>query len=138
MVVHYQFRQSEDVVLVGFSQDDDSRAFDELARRHQDKVQRLSCWTLRHEDDDAEAPQKAFLSAHRGRKNFEAASTFSTRLDRIATIGCPMKCRRRRDTPHPLSTRCMAGTKTRRPQPTHHAASRLTDPGRFPVIPADL
>ena len=72
-------------------------ADDELVRRYQDKVYRLSYKILRHEDDAAEALQDAFLSAYRGLRNFKAESTFSTWLYRIATNASLMKYRKRRD-----------------------------------------
>jgi len=83
--------------LVRVAQGGDTRAFDELVRRYQDKVYRLSYKILRHEDDAAEALQDAFLSAYRGLGNFKAESTFSTWLYRIATNASLMKYRKRRD-----------------------------------------
>ena len=86
-----------DAELVRMAQAGDTRAFDELVRRYQDKVYRLCFKILRHEDDAAEALQDAFLSAFRGLKNFKAESTFSTWLYRIATNAALMKYRKRRD-----------------------------------------
>ena len=85
-----------DAELVILAQAGDTRAFDELVRRYQDKVFRLCFKILRHEEDAAEALQDAFLSAFRGLKNFKAESTFSTWLYRIATNAALMKYRRRR------------------------------------------
>jgi RNA polymerase sigma-70 factor, ECF subfamily len=95
MTVDYKHTQDED--LVRLAQAGDTRAFDELVRRYQDKVYRLSFKILRHEDDAAEALQDAFLSAFRGIKNFKVESTFSTWLYRIATNAALMKYRKRRD-----------------------------------------
>jgi len=81
----FDYRARPDDELVQFAQGGENRAFDELVRRYQDKVYRLSYKILRHEDDAAEALQDAFLSAYRGLKNFKAESTFSTWLYRIAT-----------------------------------------------------
>jgi len=86
-----------DVELVKLAQDGETRAFDELVRRYQDKVFRLCFKILRHEEDAAEALQDAFLSAFRGLRNFKSESTFSTWLYRIATNAALMKYRRRRD-----------------------------------------
>jgi RNA polymerase sigma-70 factor, ECF subfamily len=97
MTMPLSHRRSDDAVLVRRAQEDDPRAFDELARRYQDRVYRLCCGILRHEDDAAEALQDAFLSAYRGLKSFKAESTFSTWLYRIATNASLMKYRRRRD-----------------------------------------
>jgi RNA polymerase sigma factor (sigma-70 family) len=90
-------RQHPDAELVVLAQAGDTRAFDELVTRYQEKVYRLSYKILRHEDDAAEALQDAFLSAFRGLKNFKAESTFSTWLYRIATNAALMKYRKRRD-----------------------------------------
>ncbi len=91
------YKNTEDEALVRLSQAGDTRAFDELVRRYQDKVYRLSFKILRHEDDAAEALQDAFMSAFRGIKNFKVESTFSTWLYRIATNAALMKYRKRRD-----------------------------------------
>ena len=89
-------RTKPDEELVRVAQGGENRAFDELVRRYQDKVFRLSYKILRHEDDAAEALQDAFLSAYRGLRNFKAESTFSTWLYRIATNASLMKYRKRR------------------------------------------
>ncbi len=91
------YSTTTDAALVTLAQGGDTRAFDELVRRYQDKVFRLSFKILRHEDDAAEAVQDAFLSAFRGLARFKAESTFSTWLYRIATNAALMKYRRRRD-----------------------------------------
>ena len=83
--------------LVQRAQQGDTRAFDELVVRYQDKVYRLAYKILRNEDDAAEALQDAFTSAFRGIKNFKAESTFSTWLYRVATNASLMKYRKRRD-----------------------------------------
>ena len=86
-----------DAGLVTGAQKGDTRAFDELVRRYQDRVYRLSFKILRNEDDAAEALQDAFLSAYRGIASFKAKSTFSTWLYRITTNASLMKYRKRRD-----------------------------------------
>jgi RNA polymerase sigma-70 factor (ECF subfamily) len=91
------YQQAPDDQLVQMAQSGENRAFDELVRRYQDKVYRLSYKILRHEEDAAEALQDAFLSAYKGLRNFKAESTFSTWLYRIATNASLMKYRKRRD-----------------------------------------
>ncbi len=91
------FRTRSDEDLVQLAQAGDTRAFDVLVSRYQEKVYRLSYKILRHEDDASESLQDAFLSAFRGLKNFKAESTFSTWLYRIATNAALMKYRKRRD-----------------------------------------
>ena len=91
------FAETPDAELVTLAQAGETRAFDELVRRYQDKVYRLCYKILRHEEDAAEALQDAFLSAFKGLPRFKAESTFSTWLYRIATNASLMKYRRRRD-----------------------------------------
>jgi len=93
------YKELPDEQLVRQSQANDTRAFDELVNRYQDRVYRLAFRILRHEEDAAEALQDAFLSAFRGIKNFKAESTFSTWLYRVATNAALMRYRRRRE-PH--------------------------------------
>lgn len=95
MTVDYLTHGDENLVRI--AQAGDTRAFDELVRRYQDKVFRLCFKILRNEDDAAEALQDAFLSAFRGLRNFKVESTFSTWLYRIATNASLMKYRKRRD-----------------------------------------
>ncbi len=94
MSTRFQTQPDEDLVRV--AQGGDNRAFDELVRRYQGKVYRLSYKILRHEDDAAEALQDAFLSAYRGLASFKEQSSFSTWLYRIATNASLMKIRKRR------------------------------------------
>lgn len=91
------YREEGDEALVRYAQGGDTRAFDELVRRYQDRVYRLAFKILRHEQDAAEALQDAFLSAFRGIGNFKVESTFSTWLYRIATNASLMKYRKRRE-----------------------------------------
>jgi RNA polymerase sigma-70 factor (ECF subfamily) len=91
------FTERPDAELVQLARGGETRAFDELVRRYQDKVFRLCFKILRNEDDASEALQDAFLSAFRGLGNFKSESTFSTWLYRIATNAALMKYRRRRD-----------------------------------------
>jgi RNA polymerase sigma-70 factor (ECF subfamily) len=92
-----QHQELTDAELVKLAQQGDNRAFDELVKRYENKVYRLTFKILRHEDDAGEALQDAFMSAYRGIKNFKSDSTFSTWLYRVATNAALMKYRKRRD-----------------------------------------
>jgi RNA polymerase sigma-70 factor, ECF subfamily len=92
-----EYHEARDEELVRIAQGGDTRAFDELVRRYQEKVYRLSYKILRNEDDASEALQDAFLSAYRGLGNFKSESTFSTWLYRVATNASLMKYRKRRE-----------------------------------------
>ncbi|MEO5989969.1 MAG: sigma-70 family RNA polymerase sigma factor [Candidatus Eisenbacteria bacterium] len=91
------YKHEPDAGLVINAQAGDTRAFDELVLRYQDRAYRLCFKILRNEDDASEALQDTFLSAFKGLKNFKAESTFSTWLYRIATNASLMKYRKRRE-----------------------------------------
>jgi RNA polymerase sigma-70 factor (ECF subfamily) len=91
------FKTPGDERLVKMAQAGETRAFDELVRRYENKVYRLAHKILREDEDAADVLQDTFLSAYRGLKNFKAESTFSTWLYRIATNASLMKVRKRRD-----------------------------------------
>ncbi len=91
------YKTTDDARLVREAQAGDTRAFDELVHRYENRVYRLAFKILREEEDAADVLQDAFLSAFRGLKNFKAESTFSTWLYRIATNASLMKIRKRRD-----------------------------------------
>jgi RNA polymerase sigma-70 factor, ECF subfamily len=93
----FPYPQSEDAALVRWAQDGDRLAFDELVRRYQDRVYRLTYEILRQEDSAAEALQDTFLSAYRGLGDFHAESAFPAWLYRIATNVSLMKYRVQRD-----------------------------------------
>jgi RNA polymerase sigma-70 factor (ECF subfamily) len=93
--IQYAMRKDQD--LVRLAQAGDTRAFDELVLRYQQRVYRLAYKILRNEDDAAETLQETFLSAYRGIVRFKHESTFSTWLYRIATNAALMRLRRRRD-----------------------------------------
>jgi RNA polymerase sigma-70 factor (ECF subfamily) len=92
-----QHQELTDAELVTLAQQGDNRAFDELVKRYENKVYRLTFKILRHEEDAGEALQDAFMSAYKGLKNFKSDSTFSTWLYRVATNAALMKYRKRRD-----------------------------------------
>jgi RNA polymerase sigma-70 factor (ECF subfamily) len=102
-----RFATRSDEELVRMAQAGENRAFDELVRRYQNKVYRLSYKILRHEEDAAESLQDAFLSAYRGLHAFKVEATFSTWLYRIATNAALMKIRKRR--PNHVSLEQSAG-----------------------------
>jgi RNA polymerase sigma-70 factor (ECF subfamily) len=97
MTMAVAYKTQDDEKLVRLAQAGDSRAFDELVGRYDNKVYRLAHRILRDDEDAADVLQDAFLSAFRGLKNFKVESTFSTWLYRIATNASLMKLRKRRD-----------------------------------------
>ncbi len=91
------YKTRPDAQLVSEAQAGDTRAFDELVARYENKVYRLAYKIVRDEEDAADVLQDAFLSAYKGLKGFKAESTFSTWLYRVTTNAALMKVRKRRD-----------------------------------------
>jgi RNA polymerase sigma-70 factor (ECF subfamily) len=77
-----------DDALVRAAAGGDRPAFDDLVRRHQDRVFNLCLWFLSdyHEADDM--AQEVFIKAYRSLKSFRFEAKFSTWLYRIAVNTC--------------------------------------------------
>lgn len=84
-----------DQALVEKVKTGDFDAFTALVNRYEGKVYRLAMRMLRNQEDAEDALQETFLQVHRGMKNFEGRSSFSTWLFRLATNVCLMKIRDR-------------------------------------------
>jgi len=69
--------------------------FEALVNRYEGKVYRLALRMLRNQQDAEDALQETFLQVHRGLKDYEGRSSFSTWLFRVATNVCLMKIRHR-------------------------------------------
>ena len=74
----------------------DPRAFDELVRRHTDRLWAFAVRTLGDSHDAADALQEAFLSAFRGADRWRGEAAVSTWLHRIVYHACLDRVRRRR------------------------------------------
>jgi len=72
----------------------DPRAFDELLRRHRDRMWRLALRTLDDPEDAADAVQEACLSAFRAAGRFRGDAAVSTWLHRIVINACWDRARR--------------------------------------------
>ena len=66
----------------------DLRAFDELVRRHQRKVQTNCRYLSRHEEDSLDLAQEVMVKAYFNLKRFEERSTFGTWINRIKVNHC--------------------------------------------------
>ena len=77
-----------DFQLVKRCQDGDISAFDELARRHKDRIYRLVYRMLRDVDSVNDAAQDIFVRAYGRIGDFQHRSSFSTWLTRIAVNYC--------------------------------------------------
>jgi RNA polymerase sigma-70 factor (ECF subfamily) len=72
----------------------DSHAFDEITIRYQDRVYRLACRLVGH-DDAPDVVQEGFLSVYRNLASFRHESRFGTWLYRIITNAALMHRRAR-------------------------------------------
>ncbi len=63
-------------------------AFDEVVKRHQDRIFNLCCYMLGDRDEAADAAQDAFVRAFGAIKNFRADAALGTWLHRIAVNVC--------------------------------------------------
>lgn len=89
----------DETTLVVRAQEGDTRAFEELARRHQAALYRLAVRVLGDRADAEDALQEALLDAWRRIGRFRADSAFSTWMYRVVTNRCLAMLRRRRPIP---------------------------------------
>ena len=81
-------RHEEDRELVRLSQGGGEAAFEELVKRHQQRVFALVGGILRRPDDVEDVAQQVFLKAYLGIKKFDQRAAFSTWLYKIAVNEC--------------------------------------------------
>jgi RNA polymerase sigma-70 factor, ECF subfamily len=81
-------RQEEDRELVRLSQSGNEAAFENLVRRHQQRVFALVNGILRRPDDVEDVAQQVFLKAYLGIRRFDQRAAFSTWLYKIAVNEC--------------------------------------------------
>jgi len=92
-------RQEEDRELVRLSQNGTEAAFEELVRRHQQRVFALVGGILRRQEDVEDVAQQVFLKAYLGIKRFDQRAAFSTWLYKIAVNECWDYLRKRKVRP---------------------------------------
>jgi RNA polymerase sigma-70 factor, ECF subfamily len=81
-------KQEEDRALVRACQGGAQSAFEELVRRHQQRVFALVGGILRRPEDVEDVAQQVFLKAYLGIKKFDQRAAFSTWLYKIAVNEC--------------------------------------------------
>jgi RNA polymerase sigma-70 factor (ECF subfamily) len=72
-----------DVELVRRAKAGEQRAFEELVRRHQDRVYSVARGVVRHPEDAADVAQEAFIAVLRHLDTFQEGAAFTTWLHRI-------------------------------------------------------
>jgi RNA polymerase sigma factor (sigma-70 family) len=85
-----------DEVLVAAAKMGHAPAFNELHKRHAERILWVAQRITRHREDAEDAVQEAFLSAYLHIKSFDERARFETWLTRIAINAALMKVRRNR------------------------------------------
>jgi RNA polymerase sigma-70 factor, ECF subfamily len=88
-----------DAELLRAHAEGDPHAFEELVRRHRDRMWAVALRTLRDPEEAADAVQEALISAYRAAGSFRAESAVSTWLHRIVVNACLDRIRRRQARP---------------------------------------
>jgi RNA polymerase sigma-70 factor (ECF subfamily) len=88
-----------DVDLLRAHVDGDPQAFNDLVRRHRDRLWAVALRTIGDREEAADAVQDALLSAHRGAARFRGDSAVTTWLHRIVVNACLDRIRRRQARP---------------------------------------
>lgn len=91
--------ERSDAELLHAHSSGDPYAFDELIRRHRDRLWAVALRTLRDPDEAADALQDALISAFRAAGTFRAEAAVTTWLHRIVVNACLDRMRRRQARP---------------------------------------
>ncbi len=91
-----QFAASNDLDLVHASKKGDAAAFEQLVKRYDRRLLRISHTVTRNREDSEDAVQEALLKAFQNLADFRETSQFSTWLIRITVNQSLMKLRKQR------------------------------------------
>lgn len=124
-----------DVELVEQARDGDRASFDELIRRHDDRMRGLAYRLLadRHAMDDA--LQESYLKAYRALHRFKAGSDFGTWLYRITYNACIDELRKRKR--HPVTTEDPTDPESSSPGPERVVSASETVRMALAELPVD-
>jgi RNA polymerase sigma-70 factor (ECF subfamily) len=89
----------DDRELVRRAQGEDQAAFEELVRRHQQRVSAVAGGILRHREDVEDIAQQVFVKAYFSLKRFNQRAAFSTWLYKITVNECWDLLRKRKVRP---------------------------------------
>jgi RNA polymerase sigma-70 factor (ECF subfamily) len=87
--------ERSDAELLRAHADGDPGAFEELVRRHRDRMWAVALRTSRDREEAADALQDALISAYRAAGSFRGESAVTTWLHRIVVNACLDRMRRR-------------------------------------------
>ena len=95
-VISGAIRLMSDEVLVAAAKMGHGTVFNELHKRHAERMLRVAQRITRHREDAEDAVQESFLRAYLHLKNFDGRARFDTWLTRIAINAALMKVRKSR------------------------------------------
>jgi RNA polymerase sigma-70 factor (ECF subfamily) len=85
---HSESSHNEDAALIRLFKDGDTSAFDDLVRKHQDRIFNLCYWFLGDYQEANDCAQDTFIKIYLNLPTFRFKSTFSTWAHRIAVNTC--------------------------------------------------
>ncbi|MBI3881892.1 MAG: sigma-70 family RNA polymerase sigma factor [Verrucomicrobia bacterium] len=88
MPAKLDYPNADDVALVKASQRGATRAFEELVRRHSDKVYARALSMMRNEDEAVDISQEAWVKGWQRLKQFQGDASFLTWMTRIVINLC--------------------------------------------------
>ncbi len=116
-----------DAELLRAHVDGDPQAFNDLVRRHRDRLWAVALRTIGDREEAADAVQDALLSAHRAAARFRGDSAVTTWLHRIVVNACLDRMRRRQAHPTvPLPDGTRSDDSPRGPEPAAPAQDHDT------------
>lgn len=138
---------SDDRRLLELASGGDRRAFDDLMRRHEDRVFAICLRIVRHREAALDAVQDTFLTVFRKAHQFRGDSSVSTWVYRIAVNSCYDQLRKARrrpttslpeghDPPDPAAGAALEAVELR--PDLSSALARLPDDFRATVVLADV
>lgn len=136
-----------DAELLAAHVDGDPNAFNELIRRHRDRMWAVALRTMREPEEAADALQDACVSAFRAAERFRGQSQVTTWLHRIVVNACLDRIRRRQARPTvPLPEHDAGEPSTGRDHMAERetslavqdALAQLPDDQRGPIVLVDV
>ena len=88
MAVNHSFEECEESEVVSAAQAGNAVAFEELVRRHGDKIYRRALSMLRDEDTALDMAQMAWIKAWKRLTQFQGDSSFATWMTRVTINVC--------------------------------------------------
>lgn len=144
---HVAMDATGDLDLVRRAKAGEQRAFEQLVRRHQDRVYAVARGVVRSPEDAADVTQEAFIAVLRHLDTFQEGAAFTTWLHRIALRKAYDQLRRRVPEPMDPGAHAISSIEARDPDPHTtslqqaallEAISRLDDAFRDAVLLVDV